>query len=111
MVSPASRRELVDWAKHGFQLSERPGMQRRVGRTSMIRYASVSAPDAPLRARLHELARDRLTFGYPRLHVLLKREGWTVNRKRVTGSTARRDCRSRASGLVVARPPCSDRCG
>ncbi len=49
----------------------------------MIRYASVKAPDAPLRARLHELARDRLTFGYPRLHVLLRREGWTVNRKRV----------------------------
>ena len=83
MVSPASRRELVDWAKDGFQLTERRACRAvSVGR-SMIRYASVKAPDAPLRARLHELARDRLTFGYPRLHVLLTREGWTVHRTRV----------------------------
>ena len=83
MVSPTSRREQVDWAKNGFQLTERRACRAvSVGR-SMIRYASVRAPDAPLHARLHELARDRLTFGYPRLHVLLKREGWAVNRTRV----------------------------
>jgi len=33
--------------------------------------------------RLRELAAARPRFGYPRLHVLLRREGWQVNIKRV----------------------------
>ena len=39
--------------------------------------------DTALRQRLCELAQERLRFGYVRLHVLLRREGWKVNRKRV----------------------------
>ena len=42
----------------------------------------------PLRTRLansrtRELAAARVSYGYLRLHVLLKREGWKVNHKRV----------------------------
>jgi len=33
--------------------------------------------------RLRELAQTRPRFGYFRLHVMLRREGWGVNRKRV----------------------------
>lgn len=41
-------------------------------------------PDqAPLRMRLRELAAARVRYGYLRLHVLLRREGWQVNHKRV----------------------------
>lgn len=36
-----------------------------------------------LRLRLKELAAARPRFGYLRLHTLLRREGWKVNRKRV----------------------------
>jgi putative transposase len=36
-----------------------------------------------LKIRLRELAEERRRWGYRRLHVLLRREGWTVNRKRV----------------------------
>ena len=36
-----------------------------------------------LRQRIRDLAAARLRFGYERLHVLLRREGWEVNRKRV----------------------------
>ena len=36
-----------------------------------------------LRVRLRDLAEDRRRWGYRRLHVLLQREGWTVNSKRV----------------------------
>ena len=36
-----------------------------------------------LRVRLRELAEDRRRWGYRRLHVLLRREGWAVNSKRV----------------------------
>ena len=39
--------------------------------------------DTALRRRLRELAQARPRFGYLRLHVLLRREGWRVNKKRV----------------------------
>ena len=39
--------------------------------------------DGELRERLKALAQERRRFGYRRLHVLLRREGHAVNRKRV----------------------------
>ena len=33
--------------------------------------------------RLRELAAVRVRYGYRRLHVLLRREGWPINAKRV----------------------------
>lgn len=41
------------------------------------------AEDQRLRTRLRELAEARRRFGYRRLQVLLGREGWRVNHKRV----------------------------
>jgi len=36
-----------------------------------------------LRLRIRELAMARPRFGYQRIHILLRREGWHVNKKRV----------------------------
>ena len=36
-----------------------------------------------LRMRLRELAANRVRFGYRRLRVLLRREEWQVNAKRI----------------------------
>jgi putative transposase len=47
------------------------------------RYQRRRRDDEPLRERLRELAAERRRFGYRRLHVLLVREGWAVNHKRV----------------------------
>ena len=46
-------------------------------------YRSRRVDDTALRLRLKELAAVRVRFGYRRLHVLLRREGWPVNAKRV----------------------------
>ena len=51
-------------------------------RTS-VRYQATRPDDAALRERLKALAQERRRFGYRRLHVLLRREGQVVNRKRV----------------------------
>ncbi len=48
-----------------------------------IRYRSVRPDQAALRARIHSIASVRVRYGYRRLHVLLRREGWQVNHKRV----------------------------
>ncbi len=49
----------------------------------MVRYRSRRPSQQPLRTRLRELASVRLRAGYQQLHVLLRREGWRVNHKRV----------------------------
>ncbi len=64
-------------------LSERRACQL-VGMTrSSCRYAVRRQEPAGLRDRLRELAQERRRFGYRRLTVLLRREGWSVNHKRV----------------------------
>lgn len=41
------------------------------------------AEDKALRVRLRELSGERRRFGYRRLHILLKREGWELNWKKL----------------------------
>ena len=47
------------------------------------RYESRRDPQEALRLRLRELAGARTRYGYRRLTVLLRREGWQVNAKRI----------------------------
>ena len=47
------------------------------------RYRSVADEQAALRMRIRDLAQSRVSYGYRRLRVLLQREGWPVNHKRV----------------------------
>jgi putative transposase len=53
-----------------------------IGR-STVRYRPRRDPQEALRIRLRELAASRVRFGYRRLTVLLRREGWRVNAKRI----------------------------
>ena len=36
-----------------------------------------------MRKRIREIAETRVRYGYRRIHVLLRREGWQVNAKRI----------------------------
>jgi putative transposase len=55
-----------------------------VGITRWInRYQSRRDPQDELRQRIRELAGNRPRYGYRRLTVMLRREGWKVNTKRV----------------------------
>ena len=71
-----------------------------------IRYRPKRPDDADLRERLKALTQERRRFGYRRLHVLLRREGHVVNRKRIQRlyreeklMVRRRGGRKRALGL------------
>ena len=52
-------------------------------RNETLRYRSARDRQDALRQRLRELAAVRVRFGYRRLTVLLRREGWRVNAKRI----------------------------
>lgn len=45
----------------------------------VYRRAPKRPADTKLRGRLKALSSERRRFGYRRLHILLKREGWHVN--------------------------------
>jgi len=73
----------VTWAMTEKRYSQRRacalvGIDPRV-----FRYRSSRGDDGPLRARLRELSAERRRFGYRRLHLLLRREGWEVNWKKL----------------------------
>ena len=65
---------------------------------STQRYRAKVTDDEGLRTRLRELATERPRFGYRRLHVLLRREGYRVNHKRIHRLY-------RDEGLAVRRRP------
>lgn len=50
---------------------------------STYRYKSVADEQAALRMRIKDFAQARVSYGYRRIHILLRREGWPVNHKRV----------------------------
>jgi len=53
----------------------------RIGRSTYY-YRSVR-DDRALRRHIREVAETRVRYGYKRIHVLLRREGWRVNHKKV----------------------------
>jgi len=83
VVTPADRREAVLHLRTVHGLSERRACRVMGAERSGVRYAGTRPDDGPLRERLKALAAERRRFGYRRLHVLLRREGHAVNRKRV----------------------------
>ena len=83
MVTPAAKREAVAHLCSAFDMSGRRAC-KIIGCVRMtMRYRSRRPDDAELRARLRALAHERRRFGYRRLHVLLRREGFKVNHKRL----------------------------
>jgi putative transposase len=82
MVTPAAKREAVAHLCRSYEMSERRACAITAVDRSMVRYRSKRSDDGELRRRMRELAAERRRFGYRRLHVLLRREGLVVNRKR-----------------------------
>ena len=92
------------------QAQERACRVIEVDRT-VIRYQARRSDDGALREKLRALAQERRRFGYRRLHILLRRDGVLINRKktqrlyREEGLTVRRrKGRKRAVGTRT-RPP------
>ena len=76
-----------------------------------VRYRSTRDDDVALREKLRELANQRRRFGYRRLHILLRREGVMINRKKTQRlyqeeglAVRRRRSRKRAVGTRAPAP-------
>jgi putative transposase len=82
VVTVSVRREVVSYLKSRGH-SERRACGLASLRRSTCRYRHRRRDPEELVTRLRQLAAERPRFGYRRLHVLLRREGRTVNRKLV----------------------------
>jgi putative transposase len=74
---------LARWAQEAYRISERRAAKLVDLAISTLRYRSRKVFDEVLRRRLRELAGTHVRYGYRRLTVLLRREGWHVNAKRI----------------------------
>jgi transposase InsO family protein len=81
MVSPQAKREAVTvlMAERDFGVTRACGLLQ-ISR-SLYRYRSRRPACAKLRERIGEIAAVKRRYGYRRVHILLRREGWAVNRK------------------------------
>ena len=96
-MSPSRKRAAACELQAQFQVSERRACVALGQPRGTQRYqAKPRADEAALCQRLRALVRRRPRFGYRRLTALLRREGWSVNAKRV-----HRLCRK--EGLKVRR--------
>lgn len=67
-----------------WRVSERRAVRVLGAHRSGIRYRPKRPLlDAPIRKRMEEIAAVRIRYGYRRIHILLQREGWHINSKRV----------------------------
>jgi putative transposase len=83
MVTPAAHREAAAYLQSTYEMSQRRACRVIDTDRTSVRYQVTRPDDGALRERLKALAQERRRFGYRRLHVLLRREGQAVNRKRV----------------------------
>ena len=79
---------------------------------SLYHYRSVARDQRALSLRIHEIAMTRAHYGYRRIHVLLRREGWSDNHKRVyrlyqESGLSLRHKRLRRNKSAENRQPCA----
>jgi len=82
-VTPAGKRDVITHLKQVFEVSERRACRSLNIDRSLVRYQSVRPMDEHIRERLRALSVERKRFGYRRLHILLTREGFHLNHKKL----------------------------
>jgi putative transposase len=80
---PVDRRAVVHFLTSELSRSERSACALVAQPRSTQRHESTRQDDPSLCPRLVELAHERRRFGYPRLHMMLRREGFEVGRRRI----------------------------
>ncbi|WP_422393410.1 IS3 family transposase [Mycetohabitans endofungorum] len=80
LARPALRRAVVDYVVSHYGLTMRRACRLVKQPRSVQYYRSVKDPRVELRARMREIAYTRVRYGYRRVHVLLRREGWQLGK-------------------------------
>jgi putative transposase len=76
------KRKLVDAVCGEWDVSIRRACRVLEVDTSTYHYKSRRPGQAGLEQRIKEICQTRVRYGYRRVHVLLRREGWCINQKK-----------------------------
>jgi putative transposase len=87
-LRPVRKRKLVDETCGEWGVSIRRACHVLLVDPSTYHYKSRGAGQAGLEQRIREICQTRVRYGYRRVHVLLRRDGWRLNQKKT-----RRICR------------------
>jgi putative transposase len=74
---------MIDFVRTVFGVSVRRVCRAVPAPRSTYHYVHRRPPQDVLRKRIRELAETHVRYGYRRIHILLQREGWEINVKRV----------------------------
>jgi putative transposase len=74
---------LCQYLMDNYRVSVRRDCSLMLIGSSVYYYRSRGWDDTPLRNRIREIAISRVRYGCRRIYILLRREGWTDNHKRV----------------------------
>jgi putative transposase len=82
-LKPWRRRALVDDLMGRYGVGVTKACAVMMISRSLYRYQSCRRDSGALVMRIHEIAHTRVHYGYRRVHVMLRREGYRGNHKRV----------------------------
>jgi len=77
------KRSIVDKVKSDWKVSTRRACAALKIDRSLYVYKSKRGEQAELKLRIKDICQTRVRYGYRVVHVLLKRDGWPVNQKRI----------------------------
>jgi putative transposase len=80
MAQPALKRPVVEYILDHYGVTQRRACRLVKLHRSVFYYRSVKDPQLELRIRMRELAHSRVRYGYRRIHVLLRREGFRLGK-------------------------------
>jgi len=75
-VKPGRKRKLVDEVRSEWQVSIRRACEALEFDRSTYHYKSRRSGQAALEQRIKEICHVRVRYGYRRIHIVLRREGW-----------------------------------
>src|SRR4051812_43843489 len=81
-LRPVRERKLVDVVCGEWDVSIRRACELLELDRSTYHYKSRRPGQADLENRIKEICQTRVRYGYRRVHVLLRREGWSINQKK-----------------------------
>nr|WP_255779373.1 IS3 family transposase [Mycetohabitans sp. B5] len=82
-LKPSRLRELTTDLMQRFGVSQRQACRVLKLSRSVYSYQSIARDSSAIALRIKQITQTRVHYGYRRVHVMLRREGWRDNHKRV----------------------------
>ncbi|MBO1587285.1 IS3 family transposase [Yersinia pseudotuberculosis] len=80
-LRPLQKRDAVEYLLAAYRIGVRRGCRLMMQSRTVYNYRS-HRDDRAITQRIREIAETRIRYGCPRIHILLRREGWLVNHKK-----------------------------